>query len=691
VVSSVLSSPYQTLVVSMVRLAYCLVCLSLVAGLPSAAAAQTETFTVVADGGPIGRLIATTTGNRTVIDYDYKNNGRGPTMAETLTVDRSGLPVQWAITGTTTFGSKVDERFALKANRAEWTDSTGTGSATVDGTPLYLAQSASPWALGFYARALLADADGSLAALPSGTVRLEKLDALALSGDAGAVQATAYALSGSDLNPDYFLLDADSRLFAVISPNLVIVRRGFEREADRLRTLATTLTTKRYADIHREVAHRFDRPVRIHNVRVFDPRTKALSAAVSVVTHGTRIAGIQPLDSPSTPGEVVIDGGGGTLVPGMFEMHAHLGQTAALLNLAAGVTSVRDMGNNNANLDQLVAGIENGTLGGPRVTRSGFIEGKSPYNSNNGILVDSEAAAVEAVRWYGARGFWQIKVYNSINPAWVPAMVREAHRLGMRVAGHVPAFATANDVIAAGYDEITHANQFMLGWVLKPGDDTRTLLRVTALRRFPDVDLTSDGVVKTVDAMVARKLVIDPTLAIHEALTHNRDGRVPPGAADYFDHMPIGYQRGEKQAMVDASEKRDDEAYRGAFDQVIATMKLLHERGVLIVPGTDLGGSFTYHRELELLQRVGMTPAEVLTRATLDMARYLGQDQQLGSIERGKLADFFLVAGDPTQDLKAVKTIRMVVKNGTVYFPSEIYPKFGIRPFTEAPAVTITK
>ena len=70
------------------------------------------------------------------------------------------------------------------------------------------------------------------------------------------------------------------------------------------------------------------------------------------------------------------------------------------------------------------------------------------------------------------------------------------------------------------------------------------------------------------------------------------------------------------------------------------------------------------------------------------MARYLGQDQRLGSIEKGKLADFFLVPGDPTRDLKAIKTISMVVKDGVVYFPSEIYPEFGIAPFADAPAVT---
>src|SRR3546814_19677710 len=86
-----------------------------------------------------------------------------------------------------------------------------------------------------------------------------------------------------------------------------------------------------------------------------------------------------------------------------------------------------------------------------------------------------------------------------------------------------------------------------------------------------------------------------------------------------------------------------------------------------------MGGSFAYHRELELFQRAGYTAPEVLRLATLGMAEYLGQDEDLGSIEDGKLADFFLVTADPTKDLKALKAISMVVANGTVYFPSEIY------------------
>jgi imidazolonepropionase-like amidohydrolase len=655
---------------------------------PAAARAQTERLTVIVGGSPVGHLTATTNSSKVVIDYDYKSNGRGPTLAEILTLSPKGLPSAWTIRGATTFGNKIDEQFGQSGARAEWRDSTGAGSIASDGEAVYVPQTASPWSLGLYARLLNKTVNKRMPALPSGTLTLKKGADLTVSGAPGTLRVTAYTLGGTSTVPDYLLLDARGNLFAVISPSFILVREGYEKEDARLRELAATMSSDRLVAIQKAAAHRYGAPVRIRNVRVFNPRTKSLTEPVSVVVNGNAIAGVEPANSPATPGEMTIDGGNGTLVPGMFEMHAHLDQEDALLNLLSGTTSVRDMGTRNEVLDGLIARIEAGTIAGPRVTRSGFIEGKSPFNANNGFVVDSEAAALDAVRWYGARGYWQIKIYNSINPAWVPAMVQEAHRLGMRVAGHVPAFSNADAVIAAGYDELTHINQFMLGWVLQPDEDTRTLLRLTAMRRFPSVDLTSPSVRRTIDAMAQRKLAIDPTLAIHEELTLNRNGAVPPGAADYLDHMPVGYQRSAKAARTDASAPGDDEAYRVAFDKILATVKELRDRGVTLIPGTDLGGSFTYHRELELYQRIGMTPADILAWATLDMARYLGQDQRLGSIEKGKLADFFLIPGDPTRDFKAIKTIRMVVKDGVVYFPSEIYPEFGITPFADPPAVT---
>jgi hypothetical protein len=662
--------------------------LALLFSLPSVALADTYSYVFITGDKNVGHLTAETKGELTTIDYDVKNNGRGPTIAESITLDAAGLPSEWTIKGTSTFGSKIAEHFVRKGRRGEWQDSTGKGHATIGVPSIYLAQSSSPWANGIYARALLKTADKHMPALPGGVLRLEKGESFTVQGNAGPVEVTRYDLIGIDLEPETILLDANNNLFADVDSRFVLVRAGYEGEQKRLRDMAAGWSSDRYIKIAHEVAHHYPGPIRIRNVRLFDPKTSSLTEPLAVVVQGRVIAALEPLDSPATPGETSIDGAGGTLIAGLYEMHAHLGQSDALLDVAAGITTARDMGNDNAVLDKMVDQIDNGIIVGPHVIRSGFIEGKSPFSANNGILVDSEEKAVEAVRWYGARNYWQIKSYNSMNPAWVPALAREAHLLGMRVAGHIPAFSNADAMILAGYDEITHINQFSLGWVIQPGEDTRTLFRLTALKRLPSLDLNSPKVQHTVDLMVEHKIAIDPTLGIHEQLTQRRDGQIPPGAVDYFEHMPIGWRRDAMKALADTSAPGDDQAYRQAFDKLVAVVRLLHDRGVFIVFGTDTGGSFTYHRELELYQLAGMTPAEILKRATFDSARYVSQDQSMGSIEKGKLADFFLIPGDPIKNLKAIKTISMVVKDGTFYYPSEVYPKFGIQPFAPPPKIT---
>jgi hypothetical protein len=663
--------------------------LALLAFASGAPASDSARYSVIYGGKNIGHVVADTTANRTTIDFNVKNNGRGPTMAETITFGPDGLPTAWTISGTTTFGSKVNETFKREKARATWLDSTGKGQTSLKEPSVYVAQSGSPWSLQIYARALLKQPGMTMRALPGGTLKLEKRDALDVQGEPGPLHVTRYELSGIQTDPDVMLLDADGNLFASVMPDFIVVREGYEAEEVRLRQLAADWSTERFATMQKEVAHDYGAPVRIRNVRLFDPHTSQLTAPLSVLVNSKRIAAVEALDSPATPGEVTIDGAGGTLIAGMYEMHGHLAQNEALLNLLAGITSLRDMGNDNAVLDGLIRKIDLGEVGGPHVIRSGFIEGKSPYSANNGIVVDSQEKAVDAVRWYGARGYWQIKIYNSMNPAWVPAMVAEAHRLGMRVAGHVPAFSSADQMIEAGYDEMTHINQFVLGWVINPDEDTRTLFRLTALKRLPALDLNDAKVQHTIDLMVNGHKAIDPTLGIHENLVFNRDGTVPRGAKDYFSHLPIGARRDLMKGWIDVSAPGDAQAYEQAFDKLLGVVRMLHDRGVFIVFGTDTGGSFTYHRELELYQSAGMTATEILKRATFDSARYIGEEQSAGSIEKGKRADFFLVPGDPTKDLKAIKTIAMVVKDGVFYYPSEAYPKFGIEPFMAAPKVTM--
>src|SRR5262249_26301848 len=109
--------------------------------------------------------------------------------------------------------------------------------------------------------------------------------------------------------------------------------------------------------------------------------------------------------------------------------------------------------------------------------------------------------------------------------------------------------------------------------------------------------------------------------------------------------------------------------------------------GIQLLPGTDDGVGFTLHRELEIYVESGISPSETLTLDTLRSAQYLRQDQREGSIERGKWADFILVPGDPTHDISAVRQIRLTMKGGVAYFPSEIYREYGIRPFADPVAV----
>jgi imidazolonepropionase-like amidohydrolase len=179
---------------------------------------------------------------------------------------------------------------------------------------------------------------------------------------------------------------------------------------------------------------------------------------------------------------------------------------------------------------------------------------------------------------------------------------------------------------------------------------------------------------------------MDPTLAIHEVLMKARNGEVWEGTKDFIDHMPPNSQRGYKVALADIASPKDDQEYREGYDKIIETLKMMKDKGIFIVPGTDLGGAFFYHHELELYEQLGYTPAELVKLASYDMAQYLG-DKDLGSIEPGKLADFFLIPGNPVEDIKAIKTISMVSSGGTFYYPTEVYPAFGIEPFTPMPEV----
>lgn len=649
--------------------------------------AETLRYSVIANTEKVGTVVVDTDGRTANVSYDVKNNGRGPTIEEVVTFDETGLPVSWKLDGTSTFENTIAERFVLDGANARWTDSTGSDAATVDDPVIYIAQEGSPWSLHIYAKALLADEDHSLPALPAGRLSLVEQAPVTL----GANTYRAVSINGIGLSPDTILLDDEGTMFARLSSGSVVVRAGFESLADEIAAIASKRGAERFAKLQQRFAHDFKAPVRLRNVRVFDPAAGTLGELVSVVFYGDQISAIEPLASPATPGEVIIEGEGRVVLPGLHDMHAHVSQQSALLYIASGVTTVRDMGNDNAYLLDLIPRIEANEIIGPRIVRNGFLEGRSEYSSRNGFIVDSLDEALDAVQWYAARGYWQVKIYNSMNPEWVPAIAAEAKKLGLGVTGHVPAFTNANAMIAAGYDELTHINQLMLGWVLKPGEDTRTLLRLGAMKRTAGIDLAAPHVDTTLDAMEAHGVAIDPTAVTLELLMLSRDGSISPAVSSYFDNLPVSLQRRRRQGIARIENPADDAGYRGGFEAIKATLAEMHRRGITILPGTDDGTGLSLHRELQIYAEAGIPAAEVLYIGTLGPEIYMDRDQKIGTIDKGKLADFILVDGNPLEDMAALHRIAMVVKGGTVYFPEEIWGEVGVTPFAAAPAITLPK
>lgn len=646
-----------------------------------------ERLSVVSNGEVVGHVAASTEGDTTTVDYYVEDNGRGPKHQEQIVAGKDGIPIAWRIDGTSLMGNKVAESYRYEGGRAQWTSQADRGEVAAESPPLYVVNDGSPWALGIYARALLAAPSHTLRVLPGGALSLAAVREVRLGKGSVAVDVTVYRLGGVDLAPELVALDEEDRLFAVLGATSLVVREGFEALAPEILDLARELESEHARALQRRLAHRYGRPLRIEHVRIFDPASGKLGGESTVVVEGERITRVLAGAAAPAAGQVVIDGEGGTLVPGLHDMHSHSSLRSGLFYLAAGVTATRDMGNDNDFLLALMADIEAGEIAGPRITPAGFLEGRSEHSARHGIVAATLTEALDAVRWYAQHGYWQIKIYNSMNPEWVDDIAAEAHRLGLGVTGHVPAFTTPDAMIRAGYDTIAHVNQLMLGWLLEPDEDTRTPLRLTAMARAAELDLDSQPVRDTIALMKAHDVSLDPTAVILERLMLSRAGTVAPGDRAYLEHMPIGYQRYRRRSFVDIPDAATDRRWREAFQRILETLALLHENGIRLLPGTDDGTGFTVHRELELYVDAGLSPAETLRLATLGAEQYLGRADRLGTIEAGKLADFLLVAGDPTADIRALRRPRLVVKNGVVYFPDEIYAALDIEPFTTPPPV----
>ncbi|HEY1496646.1 MAG TPA: amidohydrolase family protein [Candidatus Solibacter sp.] len=403
--------------------------------------------------------------------------------------------------------------------------------------------------------------------------------------------------------------------------------------ADRIRELSAI-----HADSHADLA--------IVNALLIDGNGGTPVEGASVLVKNGRIAAAGPRDRVAIPrGVPTIDAAGKSLLPGLWEMHAHFAQVEyGPAYLAAGVTTARDCGGEFEFLTSVRDLIDNRNGAGPRLILAGLVDGSGTgtFGVNWADTPDEGRAMVAK---YKAAGFAQMKVYNRIKPEVLAAIAAEAHRQGMSVTGHVPNGMTAFQGVEAGMDQINH-----LGPVQQ------------AVRAV--------GLEKAVQFFKDHHTVIDPTLAWGELLSRPHDVEIAsfePGfaKAPFTLTSVIGTASGQGARLT--------ESFR--------IVRALVEAGVPVVAGTDKAvPAHSLHRELELYVQAGVPAMEVIRLATIGSARAMGMERETGSIEAGKRADMILVDGNPLQNFANLRKVVRVIASGRSYDPAKLWESAGFKP-----------
>ena len=371
----------------------------------------------------------------------------------------------------------------------------------------------------------------------------------------------------------------------------------------------------------------------------------------TVVVTGDTITSVQRNGPPPRDARLV-DGRNKFLIPGLWDMHAHIqGNEKAWLPLyiANGVTGIRDMG---ADLDFILdireATSSRRTLG-PRIVAAGPILDDAPGDWPLRLRVRNADEGQAAVQLLKRRGVDLIKVHNFTPRDVFFAIADEARRQKLPIAGHVPLKLTIQEGIDAGMVTIEHMSEDGRVWKACSGgaqyrsDACRPFFEMLARRRVwqtPTLVASSElAVIGTPASSISRD---------HLAYANKAFLEMHAGNQSFFVKQP-----GIVRILKDLAE----------VAKVVT--RDMAAAGVGILAGCDaMIAGFCVHDELATMVRGGMKPSAALRTATLNPARYLGREETLGTIARGKLADLVLLDANPLDDIANVRRIRAVITAG---------------------------
>jgi imidazolonepropionase-like amidohydrolase len=418
-----------------------------------------------------------------------------------------------------------------------------------------------------------------------------------------------------------------------------------------------------------------DPPVAITGARVVDG-TGAPPRVATVLIRGQRIAAVGAgVEVPANA--TVVDARGKTLLPGMIDTHGHCysadGKTQyeawPRLYLAGGVTTVFSPGESDP--DGAIAlreKIARGEEAGPRLFTAGPYFEHLPADFTWMQGFESVAGAKEHLaKWIDRID--GVKLSLKVTEAEAAAVIEGAHAKGKKVTGHLHS-VTATRAVELGIDRLEHGLFAMSEFA--PQSFTNFAEFADRFAVIGALDLRSEPVQKLVGMLVEKKVALSATTASFEAYQPDW----VPVCAEWEKYFEPGSRRIHKGALARRAQLPKETAakLRAGVSKQLEFLKLVHDRGGIVVTGTDPGGrlllpGWGLHREMALLVQAGFTPLAAITAATLHAAQALGEGKDLGSIEPGKLADLVLVDGDPSTDIAAVGNTVAVWQGGRRHDP----------------------
>ncbi len=439
-----------------------------------------------------------------------------------------------------------------------------------------------------------------------------------------------------------------------------------------------------------------DRPSAITGATLIDGLGGPPLADAVIVMEGGRFTRVGPRAATPVPeGAAVVAADGAYAIPGLVDMHVHIGppeQQHLSMFTAAGVTTVLDLGGRLPDLAAARAALEAGQVAGPRLHYAGpLLEEGTPFDGFAHMSRGFAAGEVEAVvDELADAGVDAIKLYITVRPETARRAVARAHARGLRVFMHQQA-TTGGAAAEAGVDCLEHLMVFA-GLAPEehrlpdPGALTPFEFGGWMWRWLPDVDPEGEAVRRLYARLLAAGTALDPTLVLYAArpAAMGEDGGDmaldDPECTPLLSLLPPPVARTlqerwaeRRQAAAGASERAQARTRR-AWEHLLALTGGFHRAGGTIVAGTDcpnvaIVSGVSLHRELELLVRAGLTPMDALRAATRRPAELLGSAGEWGSIAPGHAADLALLGADPLADIRHTRRIRAIYAAGQPVTP----------------------